>query len=199
MPDYITIPELKYTLELSGTAYVDGDLLVSIPAASRAIDNICDRTFYPMDGQTRYYSGSGDGYLPVTDIRDVTTLKTDTTGDGTFETTWAATDYVLEPLNALLDGEPYSSIRVSRAGRYTFPDGLKSVEIVGDFGWAACPAPVKEATSMLATKLIRVKREAPFGFVTVGLEVGAAIRIARNDPTISMLLEDYNRTVPLVA
>jgi hypothetical protein len=61
------------------------------------------------------------------------------------------------------------------------------------------PAQVKEATSILAARLIRRMREAPFGVVVVGgIDVGAAARIARVDPDVRFLLEPFTRWRPFV-
>jgi hypothetical protein len=73
----------------------------------------------------------------------------------------------------------------------------KSVQITGQFGWTTVPDDVRAAASILAAKLLRRVREAPFGIVTVGIDEGAAMRIARTDPDVFTLLNDYSRRQPL--
>jgi hypothetical protein len=63
-----------------------------------------------------------------------------------------------------------------------------SVAVTGQFGWPAVPAQVIEATTILATRLLRRAREAPFGVVGLGID-GAAVRISRFDPDVGFLLD----------
>jgi hypothetical protein len=66
----------------------------------------------------------------------------------------------------------------------------RSVRVTGQFGWSEVPEAVKSATVILATKLVRRAREAPFGVVSIGLD-GGAMRIARTDPDVMFLLGEY--------
>ena len=66
----------------------------------------------------------------------------------------------------------------------------------GKFGWAAVPAAIVEATTILAAQLVKRAREAPFGVVAIGLDVGAVTRIAVTDPSIRFLISDYIRERP---
>jgi hypothetical protein len=52
---------------------------------------------------------------------------------------------------------------------------------------------VQEATGLLATKLLRRVREAPFGIVALGIDPAAAMRIAKVDPDVAFLLGPYTR------
>src|SRR5262245_42972389 len=54
--DYITIEELKATLEMTGLTFADVDMASSISAASRAVDDITGRRFYlDLASSTRTY------------------------------------------------------------------------------------------------------------------------------------------------
>lgn len=201
--EYISAEQLKATLELTGTVFADGDIPAAITAASRGIDNVCQRRFYPDDdaNQVRYYSPSNSTTVMIDDLITLTAFATDQSGDGTFSTTWTQnTDFVLEPLNAAADGQPYTRIR-THPRHVTF--GLpawwpRSVRVTGKFGWAATPGPIVEATTILAAQLVKRAREAPFGIVAIGVDVGAVSRIAQTDPTVRFLLMDYIREKPLV-
>jgi hypothetical protein len=60
------------------------------------------------------------------------------------------------------------------------------------------PEDIKTATSILAAKLVRRVREAPFGIVTAGVDQGEAMRISRTDPDVYTLLQPYSRLAPFV-
>ena len=192
MSNYITLEEFKYTAELTGFSFADGDIPNAIGAASRGIDEYCGRKFY-TDATTRYYTPVEPGYLRIDDLVTLGTMTSDLDGDGVFEQTWTLnTDFVLEPLNAAADGKPYEEIRLHPAGSLRFSCYPRSVSVSGTFGWAATPAPVKEATTILASRLLRRAREAPFGVVGIGID-NAAVRIARTDPDVAFLLDPFIR------
>ena len=194
--EYATSAELKATLELTGETFADADISLALTAASRAIDGAARRRFWvdANANQVRYYSPTTEDWLQIHDLVTLTSLKSDPGGDGTFEYTWTQnTDFVLTPLNAAADSRPWTSIELHPNGSYSFPtDYPRSVELTGKFGWSAVPDAVKEATMIVAAKLVKRAREAPFGIVAAGLE-GAAIRIARHDPDVRFLLGPYTR------
>ncbi|MDY6957623.1 MAG: hypothetical protein SVK08_00565 [Halobacteriota archaeon] len=130
---YGDLTTLKSRFDITGTSG-DSDLLALLNAASRAIELPpagCDRYFYART-QTRYFDGAGST-LYIDDLLSVTTLKTDEDGDGTYENTFAATDYLLYPLN----GFPYTRIKLSHDSDYgSFAAGIKKgVEIAGLWGY----------------------------------------------------------------
>lgn len=204
MSDYITSAELKATLEMTGLTYADADISVAITAASRGVEEATGRRFWLDDDalQVRYYQSERDGVLDIDDLAELTSVAVDRDGDGTFEEAWVLdTDFVLEPFNAAADAEPWT--RISRHasadfGHFTqaYP---RTVKVTGKFGWPAVPAAVKAATTIVATRLLRRTREAPFGIVSLGLD-GTAIRAASlvNDPDIGFLLAPYSRQTILV-
>jgi hypothetical protein len=203
--EYAGLEEVKATLELSGESQFDPDLSRALTAASRAVDSLCGRRFWldADDTSVRYYGPTdvtvdlddGAWKLKIHDLVDLASFKADQDGDGTFEETWTVNaDFLLEPLNAAEDGRPWTTIKRHPLGSYTFPCYPRSIEVTGQFGWAAVPAEIKEATVILAAKIFRRSREAPFGVITVGIEGGAAMRIARTDPDVMMLVGDYVRT-----
>jgi hypothetical protein len=190
--DYVALAEAKATLELNGESFADDDLARAITAASRGLDNITHRRFWADTDATsvRYYSADDCRALRIDDLITLTSVETDPTGDGTFEDAWAAADYVLEPLNAAADGWPYTRIGAHRNGNFVFPTCYpRTVKVTGKFGWAEVPAGVKEATVMLAARLMNRARSAPFGVVSFGME--GAVHIARTDPDVMFLVGPY--------
>lgn len=200
-PAYVELEELKATLEMTGRGFADADMQEALVAASRGIDEVTGRRYYPDTDatQVRYYRVYRDqDIVPVDDLITLTSLQSSALGGATFDYTWTVnTDFVLEPLNAALDGLPYDTIRLHPTGiqrwPYEWPRGLK---VTGKFGWSTAPANIKLATKIIATQLVRRTREAPFGVVQFGEE---AIRISRFDPQVAFLLAPYARTDALVA
>lgn len=194
---YAELEEFKSTTELTGTSFQDADIERGLVAASRGIDLATGRRFYSdTDDQTRYYSPNSVRWLAIDDLNTLTSLATDQSGNGSFSNTWTVnSDFVLEPLNAPADGFPYRSVKaISRSSLY-FPTVYpRSVKVVGKFGWTAAPPGVKTATILVAARLIKRTREAPFGIIGLGLE-GAAVRASAlaRDPEISFLLDPFNR------
>lgn len=191
---YVELEQLKRSAELTGTSFADLDIRGAISAASRAIDEACSRRFYADTdaNQVRYYSPHRTDHCYIDDLITLTSIKTDEGDDGTFETTWVSADYVLEPLNAAADSKPYTAIRARPSGNNVFvPQYPKSLEVTGKFGWSAIPQPIVDATTILAARILKRKREAPFGVVSLGLE-GAA-RITAQDPDVVALIGPYMR------
>jgi hypothetical protein len=194
MGNYVALSELKSALGI--TVSTDDDFLnLAIDSAEQSINDLCGRKF-TADGSASARTYRAQPYLCVTD--DISTLtglviKTDTAADGTFDTTWASTDYQVEPLNNLLKTTPRSVNNLRAVGSYTFPvygDGLASVEVTAKWGWPAVPDSIKQATLMLSSRLYG-RKASPMGVIGVG-DFGP-VRISRSDPDIAHLLMDYRR------
>ena len=195
---YVQVEEFKSTIELSGTSFSDEDVKMALKSACRAVDEICGRRFYPDAdaNQVRYYSPENYWTLYIDDIVTITSLKTDDSGDGTFENTWTLnTDYTSEPLNAVADSQPWTKLCVHPSSSRFFPANFpRSVELTGKFGWNVVPAQVEEATTLLAHRLLKRARQAPFGISGLGLD-GSVVRIMMSDPDVMMLLRPFQRDV----
>lgn len=127
---YATLTQLKADLGISGTSD-DTRLLAMLEAASRHVDNFCDRHFY-VKSEARYFDG-GKSPLLVDDLLSITTLKLDNDQDLAYEDIMAATDYELYPLNTF----PKGIIKISADSDYAdfAEDVVKGVEIDGDWGY----------------------------------------------------------------
>jgi hypothetical protein len=204
---YLSPDQLKSTLEMTGTSFADADVTLAIGAASRAVDEITGRRFWLDSDNTkiRYYTPRSAKLLQIDDLVALGTnaISIDRAGTGTYSEVWTnGVDYVLEPFNGPAENpaRPYETVRVRylTTGRW-FPVWIeKSVQVTGQFGWAQIPDDVTAATGILAAKLLRRSREAPFGIITAGMDVGVAMRISRTDPDVYMLLRDYTRHEPFV-
>lgn len=182
---YATLAELKARLGITDTPD-DAVLEAVIEAASRAIDGETGRVFYAATA-TRYFTAEDSELLFVDDLLSVTTLKTDLDGDRTYETTWAATDYDLEPYNST----PYTRIQIAPRGTRTFPTGRRGVEIAGSWGYAAtAPDAINEACLLMAARLFK-RKDAVFG-VLMNPEFGTA-RLPQVDQDVKLLIRPFVR------
>jgi len=118
MNAYVSVDTLKSSGVLNITGSGDDTRLRSlVENVSRMVDRYCNRHFYILQA-TRKFDGNGTVRLLVPDLVSIDSsgLKTDDDRDRTFETTWAATDYLLAPSNAdpttagNLESRPYTAI-----------------------------------------------------------------------------------------
>jgi hypothetical protein len=199
---YATLPELKAWVTLDDT--IDDVVAQAVlDSTSRWVDEYCDRHFW-RDGATstevaRTFGVCNWYQLDIPDLVSVLTLKTDEAGDGTFETTWAAGDYQLWPVNRPT-GRPYTRVEAV-AGRlfplrYTYGSRGNRVEVTGIWGWPAVPETVKQATLIQSSRILK-RRYSPEG--VAGFSEFGAVRVARLDPDVMDLLDPYRRTAVLVA
>jgi hypothetical protein len=189
---YCTLAELKAALRIADS--VDDSLLERcVEAASRQIDNTCDRRFY-ADGSTsaRIYEASNSYTVLVDDISTTTGLivKIDTTGDGTYNQTLTAnSDYRIDPPNGTTTGYP---IRTLRALDTLFPvdsRGRALVEVTANWGWpGTVPHAVREATVILSSRLFK-RYDSPLGVAGFG-DLGV-ITVRRVDPDVENLVAPY--------
>lgn len=186
----VDLADLKAHLGISGTAE-EVALTNAINAANGAVVRRCRRSF--DDAETvsaRVFYPTSPVVVFVDDFHttDGLIVKTDTTDDGTFDTTWDAADYQVEPLNGIVDGEtvPYSRLRAVKSR--TFPCGDRAgVEATARWGWAGPPGPVFEAALLIAGRLFK-RKDSPHG--SVGFDE-FALRMSREDPDVVGLLGPY--------
>lgn len=181
---YCTIAEFKAQLyEGTTSTNANDDTVIEdlIEAASRYIDNQTGRRFYAnSNDETRYYKATSSGRIFTDDIVSVTTLKIDLDIDRSYETTLAATDYDLCPLNAALNGEPYTYIERPPLGQYPYPSHNKSVQIIGKFGYSSTtPDDIKQACLAISMSLYQSRRGV--GVEGVAQITGAGVVITPKD------------------
>ena len=184
-----------------GDSADDAELAAILLAVDRTIDDYCGQRFTattPVSARTFVADTLWVVRLGPSVIGDTTGLivKTDDNGDGTFETTWAAADYVTFPLGGVgADGSTGWPIRELRA------DPLRSkywpqhhnrrpgVQITALWGWAAVPASVTLAARMMtiAWHQRRATVAGQGGFQTFFESV------VRDDPTVRDLLDPFRR------
>lgn len=198
---FITSTELKALLGISDTLD-DTRLTLACDAAIQQIQAECGRQFtYDAQASARVFPALTWQVVEVDDFGTASGLlvKTDEDEDGIFETTWASTDYQLEPLNGRLAGQawPYTRLRAIESLNWPFNRGRALVEVTARWGWATVPNPVKQAGLIQAATLFK-SAEAPLGVAGFG-DIGIMrIRQALH-PTAAALLAPYRRDPVLVA
>lgn len=203
---YATTAEFKAWVHLNDT--VDDAVLVMIgDSVTEWIDEYADRHFW-KDGATgsevaRTFEACSRYALRIDDLvpGTITALKTDETGDGTFETTWAATDYDL-----LRDhwstSRPFVRVEAI-AGRLfpirTWPNSGRAqrVQITGIWGWASVPRIVKMACLEQMNREFK-RAGSPEGVAGFG-DLGAIRLSGRLDPDVERNLGPLRRHAVLAA
>ena len=178
--------------EANGTALVT-KIDDAIDAATTAIDNDTSRSFELISAATKVFGEQGS-MLRIPDLTAIDSLKLDDNDDGVFEVEVASTGYELDTPHTEVDATgdalwPFETLRLLDRN---FPTGgrrRRRIEIVGDWGWAAVPAPINQACSLLAARLAQRPESAVFGVVTHG-ELGST-NIQWNDPDYLRLIKPY--------
>lgn len=192
---YATLDEVKAALRI--TDNVDDTMLeIAIEAASREIDGYTERVFTSNSG-TRLYIPFDSYVTEIDDLVSITSLESSSDGK-TFDTTWTATDYQLEPLNSIVGGIATPATRIRAIGDYLFPvwDGRDTnaqeatVRVVGTFGWSSVPVAIKQATILLSMRQFK-RYDSPLGVAGFG-DLGA-MRVSRIDPDVEALVSPFKK------
>jgi hypothetical protein len=205
---YTDLTTFKAYMGISGST-LDTQLTMALNAASRSIDNYCQRKFWlDATAVARTFQPASLSFIELDgDIGSLTDLviKSGASGDGTFSTTWAAADYQLYPVNApyaFPEAEPWTAIRA--VGTKTFPwlvntwlTHLDRVQVTAKWGWPAVPDAVTQACLIKAARLFG-RKDSPQGIAGFG-DFGP-VRITRGeDADVVGLLNPYRRIPVLVA
>jgi hypothetical protein len=198
---YATLAEVKAAARIPSSDTIDDALLeLSIESASRDLDAYTERVFYSTGATavTRVYIPQDIYLVETDDIISVQTLKSDSTGNGTFDITWAATDFQLEPLNGRAGGIDTPATRIRAIGEYLWPvyeprnvnSNQASVQVTGVFGFSSVPIAIKQATILAALRAYK-RYESPTG--VLGFSDMGVVRIGRLDPDVQRLVDPYRK------
>jgi hypothetical protein len=197
---YATLADVKAAARITDT--IDDALLeLSIESASREIDSYTERVFYSTGGTpvARVYIPQDIYLVETDDIISVTTLKSDSTGNGTFDVTWAVSDFQLEPLNGRAGGIDTPATRIRAIGDYLWPvyeprnvnSNQASVQVTGVFGFATIPTAVRQATILSALRQYK-RYESPTG--VLGFSDLGAVRVGTKlDPDVERMIQPYRK------
>lgn len=154
LPTYATREDVKEALDVKETARADRRIDRALDNASRSIEALCHRVFYPTVA-TRYFDWPTGArpwrlWLDDSELVSVTTLSSG-------GTTIAASDYFLEPNRS---GPPYNRIEIDLSSSAAFGGGdthQRDITVTGL--WAGAPnnetlvADVDEAMTTTETDL----------------------------------------------
>jgi hypothetical protein len=188
---YATLAQVKSALRV--TDNLDDDLLeMAIESASRAIDSYTNRNFYNAGTAVRVFAPNDSLTVTTDDLISLSSLQTMSDTDDTFDTTWTATDFQLEPLNGVVDGiaQPYTQIRA--VGDYLFLElaGEATVKVTGVWGWTATPIQVTQATVIQSSRIFK-RLDSPLGIISG--ELGSMRVGSRLDPDVAQLVDSLRK------
>lgn len=170
-----------------------------LDATDTLIDLYCDRkTGFGTATETRFYTAESYEYVLVDDLVSVSSLQTDDDANGTYETTWTAnTDFKLAPINAALDGFPYTEIDTSVTAPRNFPkDVYLGVRVAGVFGFPSTPDAVIQA-AIIQANAVWSSRTSPFAVIG-SQDLGGILRQTRAlHPEAAILLDPFRKRAGL--
>lgn len=193
---YVSVDELAAFIEIK-TDSRHPELERAIVTAQAEVDSYCGWGPGAFEGDTvataRTFPASslyrqplhGSGFWTT----DGLVVATDDDADGTYEITWAASDYFLEPSGNRYDGVhgfPFHEIRA--VDRYRFPmDRFRPelVQVTAKWGWQTLPSAVTEATMLRAAQLHHRSRTAD------GIQPLTGFRAGGRDRDWQLLLDPY--------
>lgn len=188
---YCTVGDLATYLTVPQTQYND-ELAYAVTTASREIDGWCARRFYAdTNATTRTYWTKDPQVVLIDDAWTITTVKTSSGDDGTYDKTWTSgVDFVAEPLNGVADGLSGLPTWRLRWVTPTLPTNSKlpNVQVTAKWGWATVPEPVRQACLIMAGEVFKL-REAPFG--VAGVSEFGVVRVGKISPQAVALLRPY--------
>ncbi len=191
-PDYCTAEELA--AYVGRTVGGEADLIASsVTSASRTVDRLAGRQFGLLDAPAaRYVTASYDScrrrwFADIPDLMTEVGLEVayDTARDDTYAT--ALDSIVLGPRNAVEDGRPWTRLWVTSGGVGGYADGLR---VTGRFGWTEVPEPIKQATLIQGSRLVK-RKTAVFGIAQQGEDSPGVRLFNRVDPDVEVLVRPY--------
>jgi hypothetical protein len=195
---YITLAELKAALGIEDSVD-DTALEAAITAASRMIDEYCQRSFYQegtlANPVTKIYTPLSPWYLEIDDLIEPTEVRSRANQSGPFTQLWNLdTDLMYEPVNNPETGQPVT--RLLAIQTYVFPYFFpQTVKVTGVWGWSSIPYEVELACKIQASRLF-IRKQSPFG-IAGSVELGTVRLNSRLDPDVEMLLKTFRRNFGL--
>ncbi len=221
MTDYSNPAQVKAQPGITGTGS-DTVIASLITAASRAIDNFCNRPEGFVADETasiRYYVGRGKPWLFVDDIATASSLAVavkDAIGDeedeyvawivGTVGTTTGADVFPAtgDPSRPDFNHLPYTMLVIGQNGDYSiFPDGsgaggIPMVKVTARWGYATTtPAPIEQACITQVCRWL-ARGQSKWADTLGSAEMGIMIYRKVLDPDIEFMLVEGRYVRPAI-
>ena len=209
---YLSLEEFKATARLQGVSADDRDIQQAIEVASRGLEDEYNGPWtLGSPGEIRYYTADTLRTVLFGDVINVTEVALDQAGywdydtdyllgspGGTYTTILSSSDYFLDPDDRIQhglaanggNGEPFRLLRLKRGASVIYlPQGKDAIRVTGTFGWETVPAGLKWAVQLVAVRLLRRTRDAPFGILAFGQETALArAREIVGDPEVQIAM-----------
>lgn len=195
MADYVNFQQIMDAMpDATWNSSYEVILRALATRASRLIDAHLKRepgAFAVAADTTRYFTGDGCDELWIGELAAApTSLAVAEAGILTAYTTWAATDYLLWPYNAIAEGKPYTRLDIdhwngTKSSWYSYP---KAVKIVGKFGFSTVvPDEIVEAAIIQAVRWFKRGQQAfqDTGAIT---QLAQLQYVKRLDPDVELIL-----------
>jgi hypothetical protein len=200
--NYCTAAEVKAAMpDVTWGSTYDTALGVLIAEVARAFDRLTNRkpgAYYVDTDVTQYFTGSGTDKLWIGELAAApTSVAVAESGDIKTPTltTWAATDYICWPYNALDEGHPYLRLDIdtlngNKSIWYTYP---KCIKIVGKFGYSAAVLPdVRRACIAMCVRALKRAQQA-FQDTGAVVELGQLTYTQELDPEIALIVRHLRK------
>lgn len=135
---YCSLEDLRSAIGQATTTSLDSQLRDAIESVSRQIDTETGHRFYAEQRVKFFQAQEASRLVPKDDLLSITSLRTDSSTNRDYGTTWATGEYDLEPVNASLDSppSPYWEVRTSPNASHAFDPSLRrGVRIDGLWGY----------------------------------------------------------------
>lgn len=193
MADLITDTDAKAWLSIPEYDLTDNLVIPTLTAAaSQAVRTWCGRSFNIESAQVasaRYFFPLAFDCCKIDDAYEVTAVATDNGDDGSWSTTWSASDYMLLPYGGVgpqgQTGWPYTEIRAVESREFPLA-ARPAVKVTAKWGWSALPSDVKLAALMLFGEFYKAKDG---GYETFTADSGFAV--IRRNAVVRDLLQPY--------
>lgn len=214
MADYCTVADIRVQIEKTTTTS-DTILAAMITAASRAIDNYCNRPdgFEAAAASARVFAGSGGTVQWIDECAAITLVAVkDSVTDSSY-TAWAASDWIAgrgDPVHSpdfnrlpyqwiMID--PSGNYNVFTSGRYTALRGFRpdtdaparsvpTVQVTAQWGYALMvPEPIQQACIIQVSRWLKRGQSGWSDAIAVA-DTGQLIYKAKLDADVKLLLTD---------
>jgi len=191
-PDYVTSAELKAYARITDTVD-DAEVAVAITAASRAVDEHCNRQFGLLAAAEAWSFTAWPDFHRGRWVVDIEDLQTTTGLIVEVPTVGTTTAFTKEPVNAAAKGKPWTRLVFDvDASVLPVSTNLYAVTVTGKWGWTTVPVQVEQATLLQASRFLS-RRESPYG-IAGSPDQGSELRLlSRVDPDVGVSLRGLVR------